>query len=160
MPASRPLAVSPLALATTAALVVASCHAGYHPMQAAEACRCTPSQYCHVRPGAPAECLPVPQACAGSPSCSCLGRPIDACREELGAFTILEPRPVGRCDDCSSEEYCWKQGGSDAASGPMCRLLPARCDDTPTCECLLQTHVHLVCDERQGRIEAGPARAQ
>jgi len=158
MPPSSPLAAAPLALAT--ALAAASCHGGYHPLQAAEACRCTPSQYCHVRPGTPAECLPMPQACAASPSCSCLGRPIDACREELGAFTVLEPRPVSRCDDCSPEEYCWKQG--DDAAGPMCRLLPARCDDTPTCDCLLQTHARgrLVCDERQGRIEAGPARAQ
>ena len=164
MPAPTRLArlvAFPLALA--AALAVVSCHGGYHAMQAADSCRCTPSQYCHVRPGTAAECLPLPQACASSPSCSCLGRPVDACREELGAFTVLEPRNVGRCDECSAEEYCWRQESRDnARSGPMCRLLPARCDDTPTCDCLMQTHTpgRVACEERQGRIEAGPVRTQ
>jgi hypothetical protein len=105
---------------------------------------------------APTECLPFPAACGGQPSCGCLGRPIDACREELGAFTILEPRGVARCDACSAEEYCWTE------STPMCRLIPARCEDTPTCDCLLATHRNpdsLRCDQRQGRIEAGPSRA-
>jgi hypothetical protein len=84
-----------------------------------------------------------------------MGRPIDACREELGAFTVLEPRPVAACGDCSAEEYCWVA----RPSGTMCGLIPARCEDTPTCECFLEARHGLgplFCNERHGRIEAGP----
>jgi hypothetical protein len=110
------------------------------------------------------ECLPFPAQCATAPTCACLGRPIDACREELGAFTVLEPRAVGGCSDCSAEEYCWHPpNAGDGAPSPMCGLIPARCEDKPTCECFLEARHglgHLSCDERQGRIEAGPARAR
>jgi hypothetical protein len=151
------------------AVAVASCHSSFHPLQVAEGCRCSPSQYCHVRPaGSPAsrgpgipattvECLPFPASCASAPTCACLGRAIDACREELGAFTVLEPRSVGACGECSAEEYCW----SDAPTAPMCGLIPARCEETPTCDCFLEARHglgRLACDEREGRIQAGPLR--
>jgi hypothetical protein len=154
------------ALVLLAVPVVASCGASFHPLVAAEACRCNPQQYCHVKPAAggggraTVECLPFPASCAASPSCGCLGRPIDACREELGAFTLLEPRAVGACDDCSPEEYCWRPR-PDAADR-MCGLIPARCEDTPTCECLLEARHglgRLACDDRGGRIQAGPVAA-
>jgi hypothetical protein len=149
MPAPSRLAACALAIL----LPVASCGGGYRPLQAAEACRCSPRQYCHVRAGAPPECLPLPAACASSPGCTCVGRPTDACREELGALTVLEPRPVTRCGECSADEYCWKQGGE-----PVCRVLPARCDDTPTCDCLIEARAgRVVCDRREGRLEAEPA---
>jgi len=154
MPGLPRLAACVLTLAVV--LPVASCRGGVHPLAAAEACRCSPREYCHVRPGAGADCLPLPAACASAPTCACVGRPIDACREELGAFTVLEPRPVARCEECAAEEYCWKQGGE---AGPMCRVLPARCDETPTCACLVEARAgRVMCDEREGRLEATPAR--
>jgi hypothetical protein len=153
-----------LALLLAVSAAVASCHSSLHPLQLAEGCRCSPSQYCHVRPqgpGTPAttvECLPFPASCANAPTCACLGRPIDACREELGAFTVLEPRAVGACGDCSPEEYCW----SDGSAAPMCGVIPARCEETPTCDCFLEARHglgRLACDQREGRIEARPAHA-
>jgi hypothetical protein len=149
---TRPLTVAFGLFAVFVVLAVASCHGGYHPLEAAAACRCTPSQYCHVRATGTAECLPFPATCADPPACACLGRRVDACREELGAFTILEPRAVSACDDCSSEEYCYGGGGAETR---MCRLIPARCEDTPTCECLMQAHGVASCNERHGRIEVG-----
>lgn len=136
---------------------VASCHSSVHPLAVAEGCRCSPSQYCHVR-ATTVECLPIPAACAKAPTCGCLGRPIDACREELGAFTVLEPRSVGACGECSAEEYCW----SDGSASPMCGVIPARCEETPTCDCFLEARHglgHLVCEQHEGRIEARPAEA-
>jgi hypothetical protein len=156
-----------VALLVAISAAVASCHSSFHPLQVADGCRCSPSQYCHVRPasspsargpGTPAttvECLPFPASCASTPTCGCLGRPIDACREELGAFTVLEPRAVGACGECSREEYCW----SDGPTAPMCGLIPARCEETPTCDCFLEARHglgRLACDEREGRIVAGP----
>jgi hypothetical protein len=149
--------------------VVASCHASYHPLHVADSCHCTPQQYCRVRQapsagaagGGGVECLPFPAQCAASPSCACLGRPIDACREELGAFTVLEPRPVAACDDCSSEEYCWRPH-PDAAER-VCGVIPARCEDTPTCACFVEARHGLgriACEDRGGRIEAGPIAAR
>lgn len=148
-----------------ALLIVSSCRSAFHPLVAADACHCTPSQYCHVRPSSsPAtqalvECLAMPQPCASNPSCGCLGRPIDACREELGAFTVLEPRPVAACDECSPEEYC-RTAVDASGTSRTCGLIPARCEDTPTCDCFLQARRGLgpmKCDERQGRLEVGPA---
>jgi hypothetical protein len=152
--------------ALLALLVVASCRSSFHPLVAAEVCHCSPSQYCHVRAcsseatQALVECLPIPDRCASSPTCGCLGRPIDACREELGAFTVLEPREVGGCDECSPEEYCWMPAGP---ASPRCGVVPARCEETPTCDCFLQARHGLgplECAERQGRIVAGPAQAR
>jgi hypothetical protein len=151
----RPFRALTPSLAIAAA--IASCHASLHPLQVAEACHCSPSQYCHVRAAA-FECLPLPSSCAGTPSCRCLGRPLDACREELGAFTVLEPRPVSACTDCSAEEYCW----SDGSSPPMCGVIPARCEETPTCDCFLEARHglgRLTCDQREGRLVAGPRDA-
>jgi hypothetical protein len=147
-----------LAIGAFAALAASSCHASYHPLQAAEACRCSPREYCNVRPSAGVQCLPLPARCGDAPSCACLGRPIDACREELGALTVLEPRPVPACDECSSEEYCWMPEGRGA--GAMCGVIPARCEDTPTCECFVEARRvmgHLSCSVKSGRIEASPA---
>ncbi|HEX3345721.1 MAG TPA: hypothetical protein VHS09_14155, partial [Polyangiaceae bacterium] len=82
-----------------------------------------------------------------------------ACREELGAFTVLEPRAVAGCGECSpTEEYCW----TDGSTSPMCGVIPARCEETPTCDCLLEARHglgRLVCDQREGRLVAGPAGA-
>jgi hypothetical protein len=147
-----------LGLSTAATLTMASCHSGYRPLQVADACHCSPTQYCHVRAGSPAECLPLPAACGSSPGCACVGRRVDACREELGAIAVIEPRAVVRCDDCGAEEYCWHEVG---ASQTLCRVMPARCEDSPTCDCLLMTSRGGVsCEERQGRIEAGPRLAE
>jgi hypothetical protein len=157
----RPAVVSVTLL--VAALPFGGCRASYHPLEAAAACHCSPLEYCRVRAtsgaGAAVECVAFPAACAASPSCGCIGRPIDACREELGAFTVLEPRSAPRCDDCAREEYCWVP--DESAPGRMCGLIPARCEDTPTCDCLLGARHGLgavTCNERQGRIEAGPRR--
>jgi hypothetical protein len=145
-----------LAPSLAAALAVASCHSGYRPLQVADACRCSPSQYCHVRAGSPAECLPLPPACGASPGCACVGRRIDACREELGALTVIEPRTVARCDECSADEYCWHAGDAQ----PLCRVMPARCEDAPSCDCLLTaSRGGVACEQRQGRLEAGPGLA-
>jgi hypothetical protein len=146
-----------LAIGIPTALAAASCHASFHPLELAEACHCSPREYCHVRPTTTAECLPLPARCANAPSCACLGRPIDACREELGAFTVLEPRQVAACDECSREEYCWRPDGPGA--GSLCGVIPARCEDTPTCECFVEARHFLgtlSCNMRSGRIEAGP----
>jgi hypothetical protein len=149
-------------LITLAALIsglaaMASCRA-VHPLEIADGCRCSPSEYCHVRPPsgrehtARIECLAMPRTCGDPPTCACLGRPIDACREELGAFTVIEPRAVSGCDDCATEEYCWHETGA----APMCRLLPARCESSPTCACLTEARSlrPVSCNERNGRIEA------
>ena len=139
--------------------ILGSCHA-VHPLEIADGCRCSPGQYCHVRPPsrgasesvAAIECLPMPGACGDRPTCGCLGRPLDACREELGAFTVIEPRAVNDCGDCQSEEYCWHE----ASGAPLCRLVPARCEATPTCACLTEARSSRAasCSERHGRIEA------
>lgn len=117
-------------------------------------------QYCHVSAAGAAECRAFPPSCADKPACGCLGRPIDACREELGAFTVLEPRSVAECSDCSAEEYCWIPPPAGIAGATrMCGLIPARCEDTPTCDCFLEARHGLgplFCNEKHGRIEAGP----
>ena len=149
------------------AATLASCHA-IHPLEIVDGCRCSPSEYCLVRPASSPDargpgvvttsslaCKPLPKACGDTPSCACLGRPIDACREELGAFTVLEPRSVAVCDECSTEEYCWQGEGSGHT--PSCRLIPARCESTPTCACLQESRRPVACNERRGRIEASAA---
>jgi hypothetical protein len=68
---------------------------------------------------------------------------------------------VAACDECSREEYCWRPR-PDAAER-MCGVIPARCEDTPTCECFLEARHglgRLACDDREGRILAGPVAAR
>ncbi len=164
----RRLSLAPLALLAPLAVVAAvlsSCH-GVHPLEIAESCRCSPREYCHVRPASRAgeprpstvECLPLPSQCHDPPSCACLGRPVDACREELGAFTVIEPRAVNACGECATEEYCWlgeTPAPAQSHGPPLCRLLPARCETTPTCACLQEARQlrPLACTEQSGRIE-------
>jgi hypothetical protein len=140
-------------LGVCGAIALADCNQTFHPLEAAEECRCSPSQYCRVRGDTHAtECVAMPTTCPDPPTCGCLGSPLDACREELGRFTVLEQRTVSSCDECSREEYCWLAGQS-----PTCGVIPARCDDTPTCDCLVEARRglgHLVCNERHGRLEA------
>jgi hypothetical protein len=144
------------------AVALASCHA-IRPLEIADArCHCSSSSYCRVRPmpeGANARfdiaCVPLPPTCLDTPTCGCVGRPIDACREELGAITLIEPREVPACDACSSEEYCWR------AATTMCRVIPARCEEKPSCGCLLQVGQtrSVSCSEEHGAIiatQSGP----
>ncbi len=141
---------------TLAALAVclASCHAAYHPSEIADSCGCGRDQYCRIHTAGSSEateCLPIPAKCSDPPTCACLGRPVDACREELGRFWVFERRAVAACDACSSEEYCMT-----AAAGHQCALLPPQCEDESTCACFTRVRRSaevFSCDDRSGRIE-------
>jgi hypothetical protein len=155
------------------AIALASCHTSYHAFEIADSCGCRPDQYCRVAPsdasraaarsaesGMATECLPMPTTCSDPPTCACLGRPQDACREELGRFWVFERRPVATCDRCSNEEYCLTadaHGRSDATPAHLCGLLPPQCEDQSSCDCLTRhtqpASGHFACDDHSGRVE-------
>ena len=145
-------------------LAIASCHASYHPFEVADACDCGRNEYCRIAPasgppGAPTrhECVAIPASCSDPPTCACLGRPEDACREELGRFWVFERRPVASCGECAEEEYCSDGAATDPARH-RCALLPAQCDGEPTCACVARAHRALAaasCSDRGGRVEIG-----
>ncbi len=135
------------------------CHS-YHPLETADECACRVGDYCKVMPpagGRPAqiECVPLPAACGGRPTCDCVGSAADACRDYDGRLTLLPPREVTSCDACSDEELCVEAGGT-----ALCRVLPPQCESTPSCACFMQTRqaAKLSCSEHKGRIIAAATR--
>jgi hypothetical protein len=145
-------------------LAMASCHATYRPFDVADACNCGQNEYCRITSASVSsaaatrhECQPIPDHCTDPPTCACLGRREDACREELGRFWVFEPRPVAGCGECADEEYCSSATGHDATP-VLCALLPAQCDGEPTCACIARAHHALAatsCTDRGGRVELG-----
>jgi hypothetical protein len=132
-------------------MIAVACHTQYRPLDVAERCACSPSQYCKVV-GASATCLALPLACGARPSCDCVGDRRDACRDEDGRITLLPTREARSCDACSSEEYCFEDAG-----GSACRVLPPECDATRTCACFLGARGHsarFACAERAGHVVA------
>lgn len=153
--------VSALALVAAVAAVLGACHGSYHAFDVADRCGCGVREYCDIKPasssaGSRTQCLPLPASCPDPPTCQCLGRREDACREELGRFWVFEPRDVDGCGDCTSEEYCTTgRPGSGGSSAHRCRLLPPQCEDQPTCACVLHPGrmVCSSCNGHDGRIE-------
>ena len=132
-------------------VVVVACHAQVRPLDVAERCACSPSQYCKVV-GETATCLALPLACGSRPTCDCVGDRADACRDEDGRITLLPTRQARSCDECSRDEYCVE--GTNAAT---CRVLPPECDEKRTCACFLGARGHaarFACDERAGHVVA------
>jgi hypothetical protein len=161
-------------IALALAAVLASCHTAYRPFEIAERCGCAVNQYCRVKPASsPAsgeeastsvDCLPIPTSCSDPPTCACLGRSDDACREELGRFWVFERRGVADCSDCTGEEYCWTIAPTAGApTHHACGLLPPQCEDDASCACFERAR-HLVnrvaCQVRDGRIEASPVETR
>ncbi len=148
------------AAAAAAAVCIVSCHAAYKPFEVADSCGCAIDHYCRISSAAPSappttECLPIPAAC-DPPSCSCLGRRVDACREELGRVWVFERRPVAACDDCSGEEYCLSVPGPAREPQHACGLLPPQCEDDASCGCLARLRLGAeatTCAQHGGRIE-------
>jgi len=149
-----------LGLAAAAATWLVSCHSTYKPFEVADSCRCAVDRYCRIASAGPSappttECLPVPATC-DPPSCSCLGRRIDACREELGRVWIFERRPVVACGECSGDEYCLSVPGPALEPQHQCGLLPPQCEDDASCGCLARIQhgsASVTCAERGGRLE-------
>jgi hypothetical protein len=139
------------ALGVAIVTVALACHSQYHPLDVADECACTPSQYCKVS-GGTAQCIALPMSCGDRPTCDCVGDPHDACRDEDGRITLLPARQARSCDECSKEEYCFESAG-----GSACRVLPPECDATRTCACFLGARNHsarFACDERAGHVVA------
>lgn len=158
---TRFLGLAAPAAAAAAAACIVSCHAAYKPFEVADSCACAIDHYCRISRAAPSappttECLPIPPAC-DPPSCSCVGRRVDACREELGRIWVFERRPVAACDDCSGEEYCLSVPGPAREPQHACGLLPPQCEgDDASCGCLARLRLGAEatsCAEHGGRIE-------
>ncbi len=132
-------------------MIAAACHAQVRPLDVAERCACSPSEYCKVA-GESATCLALPLSCGNRPSCDCVGERRDACRDEDGRITLLRARETRSCDECSGEEYCVEE-----THGAICRVLPPECDEKRTCACFLGARNHsarFACDERAGHLVA------
>jgi hypothetical protein len=138
-------------------VAVAACQAQYRPLEIADGCACSPSEYCRVSApsaglSARVDCEPLPATCALHPTCDCVGTPNDACRDYDGHLTLLPARAVATCDACSGEELCLE----GTSPSPVCRLFPPRCESSPTCDCVLESRnaANLACAERRGRVVA------
>jgi hypothetical protein len=146
--------------AAAVAACIASCHASYKPFDVADSCHCAVDHYCRISGASPSappttECVAIPATC-DPPSCSCVGRPVDACREELGRIWVFARRPVVGCDQCSGEEYCLSTPEPARAPRHECGLLPPQCEEGASCGCLasLQRGPGAVtCSESGGRVE-------
>ena len=140
-----------MAIFAAALVAVLQCHAQYHPLEVADACACGPAQYCNVV-GRRTECVALPASCGTRPSCDCIGSSSDACRDYDGHLTLIAPRGVGSCEACASEELCLE----GVAPTPVCRVVPPRCEPTPSCECILASRnaANLDCREHGGRLVA------
>jgi hypothetical protein len=127
-----------------------ACHLlEYRPLDVAARCRCAPWQYCKVK-NEVAECLALPVTCVDQPACECVADLRDACRNDDGRITVFHTRQTRSCAECSSEEYCIESAGTDA-----CRILPRKCETTPTCACFLDAYgrtAQFACDERAGHV--------